>query len=372
MGRHSQNIQPSLHPYYTLIICNIVLFIFTGCNDPNSPELSESLARNNLTPLEVIETTPPDGAQDIELNTYIQALFNTTLDSASITDSTFIIQEGTTTVEGSFSHNDSALTFYPSNRFQRDQTIIATVSSEIADTQGTTLNQNFEWSFTTRPPTTEERTPPTVSTTNPPHGATDISPQTDITAHFNKPLNPKTINSNSFLLQLGSSIISGSVDYDDDTAVFDPSGLLREGETYTVTITDDVQDLYGNPLTNTQNWNFTIKKPDRTPPRIISTNPDNNGDDVPVNIQITATFSEAMDQATINRETFTLYERHRGKFRKISGTVNYSGTTAQFKPSSNLRDDKDYIAVISANVSDLSGNALGDSYRWSFETDDDD
>ncbi len=351
--------------------CFLIIFA-TGCNDPNSPGLSDSLDKGNLTPLEVIETTPSDDAQDIELHTYVQAIFNTTLDPASITDSTFIIQEGSNTVEGSLSHRDSALTFYPSNRFQRNQTIIVTISSEIADTQGTTMNQNFEWSFNTRPPTVEERTPPTVTATDPPHGAVEVSPDTDITARFSKPLNAATVNSNTFVMRLDNANITGSVDYDDDAAVFDPSDQLQEGKTYSVTVTEDVEDIYGNALTNTQNWNFTTKEPDRTPPQVINTNPKDDDDDVPVNIQVTATFNEAMAPATINRKTFTLYERHRGRYRQISGSVSYSGTTAQFNPSSNLRDDKDYIVIIRSDVTDLAGNALGDSYRWSFETDDDD
>ncbi|MEL7833719.1 Ig-like domain-containing protein [Fodinibius sp. Rm-B-1B1-1] len=478
---HQQGASQTIHNHVKRTAITAVILatvIIAGCKDPQLPGFSDSLAENP-SPVQVIETSPPEDAQDVELNTYIQAIFNTTIDSTSITDSTLIIRQGNTIVEGSLSPTDSALTFFPANEFQRDQTIIATISSTIADSQGNTMDQDFEWSFTTREATTQEITPPTVASTEPSPGTTDVSAEISIYARFNKALNPSTVNNNTFLLRTNNNNISGSVSYEDSTAIFNPSENLQDGTVYTATITDDIRDLYGNAPSNNYNWNFitkdvdrtpphvsstrprddeddvlfdiqitatfservdpasvnsntfrlrtnngnvsgsvryededstavfnpsetlqdgtlftatitdgirdlngnapsnnynwnfTTKEIDRTPPRVVSTNPRDDADEVSDDIQVTATFSESMDASTINEDTFGLYQWRLGQYRQISGSVSYSGNTATLTPLSDLRNDRHYVAIISSDVTDLAGNELGEVYRWSFNTEDD-
>ena len=146
--------------------------------------------------------------------------------------------------------------------------------------------------------------------------------------------------------------------------------MLRNGTEYTATITSTIQDLFGNTLTDNYQWRFTTKERDKTPPRVLLTNPRDDDRNVEIDTEITATFNEAMDPATINDETFLLYERRRSGFRQISGSVSYSGNTTRFTPNRNLRDKKDYVAAISASVTDLAGNSLTERYRWNFETED--
>lgn len=370
---HNQGAIKTICNYFKSILITtgaLAILIAAGCNESQLPGLGESL-EETPSPVQVIETHPPDNAQNVELNHQIQASFNTAIDSATINESTFIIREDTSTIAGSFSYSDSIVTFIPSKEFNRNKVINTTISSEIADTQGNSMAQDYEWSFATRPPTTEELTPPSVADTDPKHRAKDISISTNISARFSKALNPETINSNTFYLQSNSSIVSGSVSYTDSTATFNPSGMLRNGTEYTATITSTIQDLFGNTLTDNYQWRFTTKERDRTSPRVLSTNPRDDDRNVEVDTEITATFNEAMDPATINDETFLLYERRRSGFRQISGSVSYSGNTARFTPNRNLRDKKDYVAAISASVTDLAGNSLTERYRWNFETEDD-
>lgn len=149
------------------------MLIAAGCNESQLPGLGESL-EETPSPVQVIETHTPDNAQNFELNHQIQASFNTAIDSTTINESTFIIREDTATIAGSFSYSDSIVTFIPSKEFNRNKVINTTISSEIADTQGNSMAQDYEWRFATRPPTTEELTPPSVATTDPKHRAKDI------------------------------------------------------------------------------------------------------------------------------------------------------------------------------------------------------
>ncbi|MDZ7680288.1 MAG: Ig-like domain-containing protein [Fodinibius sp.] len=348
------------------------MVITTACKKQELPSFADSLG-NKQVPVQVIETQPLDNAQGIELDTPIQVSFNTAIDSATINETTFIIHEDTTVITGSFSFSDSIVTFKPSQEFDRSKVITTTLSSEIADTQGNRMSQEYIWNFTTRPLTVEERTPPAVTATEPQNGAMDIVLSTNIYAQFSKKLNAETINSNTFYVQNDNgSIISGSVSYADSTATakFNPSGSLQDGTEYTATITIDIEDLFGYSPDQNYSWTFTTKEIDRSPPRIISTNPRNNELNVDDDIQITVTFNEPMDPATISNKTFLLYENRRSGFRQVSGSVDYANNTVRFTPNKDLRDREYYIAVISASVTDLAGNSLGERYRWTFLTED--
>ncbi len=85
---------------------------------------------------------------------------------------------------------------------------------------------------------------------------------------------------------------------------------------------------------------------------------------VAINSKMSATFSEAMNPATINTTTFILKQ---GTTR-VSGTVAYSGVTAVFTPSSNLNPSTTYTATITTGAKDLAGNAMASNYVWSFST----
>lgn len=343
----------------------------TGCSDGGLPGLSESLDET-VSPIEVIDTFPEYADENIDLDVSIQATFSASIDTGSINDSTFVVREDDLEISGTFSYSDSTVTFMPNSTFARNTSINTNITSQVADVKGNTMDQDYEWNFTTRPPTTYEATPPSIIGTNPNDGTTDISVSTNISAQFSKILNPETINSNTFYLQNNNgNIISGSVSYIDSTATFAPSGSLREGTEYTATITNDIEDPFGNSPNQSYNWNFTTKEIDRTPPHITSTEPQDNEDEVSVDIRITATFSEQMDVSTINENTFEVYLWRWGLFQKLSGSITYSGTTATFTPQNNLRDEQYYVVTISSDVTDLSGNAIGTSYRWDFETDDD-
>jgi hypothetical protein len=76
---------------------------------------------------------------------------------------------------------------------------------------------------------------------------------------------------------------------------------------------------------------------------------------IPVNTLLTASFSEAMDPATIDATTFTL--QGPGS-TPVSGSATYAdgGATASFAPAANLA------------VKDMAGNQLASAFVWSFTT----
>ena len=115
-------------------------------------------------------------------------------------------------------------------------------------------------------------------------------------------------------------------------------------------------------------------------PKLNSSNPANNTENVPIATLITATFDEAMDPTTIAYTNqgdpqvvaFTLYDNaHPGVL--IPGTVamDLTNKIAIFTPTAVLAKGTKHTATITtyAKSSVSAGHiSLGCSYKWEFET----
>lgn len=92
--------------------------------------------------------------------------------------------------------------------------------------------------------------------------------------------------------------------------------------------------------------------------------PSKNGNGVGTNALVVATFSAALDPATVTASSFTL----RSPTGAVAGTVNASGVLATFKSTENLAANTLYTATLTTAVRDTTGRALATSYTWSFST----
>ncbi|MDQ1482037.1 MAG: hypothetical protein QOF35_113, partial [Actinomycetota bacterium] len=81
---------------------------------------------------------------------------------------------------------------------------------------------------------------------------------------------------------------------------------------------------------------------------------------------VTATFSEAVQPATLTTSTFSL---RAGAAAPVAATVSYNATTrvASLNPAASLAAGTKYTATLSSGVLDLAGNALATT-TWSFST----
>ncbi len=109
---------------------------------------------------------------------------------------------------------------------------------------------------------------------------------------------------------------------------------------------------------------------DTIPPTVSSVSPLNGTSGVGIGANPTVTFSEAMDPATINGNTFELRDPLNAL---IPGAITYDRTTktASFDPSGLLSASTAYTAQIiggSSGVKDVAGNPMTINYSWSFAT----
>jgi hypothetical protein len=103
-----------------------------------------------------------------------------------------------------------------------------------------------------------------------------------------------------------------------------------------------------------------------TGPTVLSISPVTGATDVPVNAPVSATFSEAMDPATINATTFTLTSGT--GLVPVPGTVSYAGATAVFSPTAPLAASGSFRATVTTGARSAPGVGLATSRSWSFTT----
>jgi len=105
-----------------------------------------------------------------------------------------------------------------------------------------------------------------------------------------------------------------------------------------------------------------------TPPTVTSVTPPDGSTLVCPNVAvITATFSKAMNPATINTNTFLLS----GPSGSVTGTVSLdsTGTIATFTPpAASLTPSTKFTATITIAAADTFGNHLAANFTWSFTT----
>jgi len=311
----------------------------------------------DTTPPRVVSTSP---VVAVAVNSNISATFSEAMDPLTITTSTFTVKQGTTSVSGAVSYVGLTATFDPASDLAASTVHTATITTGAKDLAGNALQSNLVWSFTTSQ--ISDTTPPTVTFTSPAYGATGTPVNTKILATFSEAMDPLTITTSTFTLKRGTTLISGTVSYTGTTATFVPSSNLAASTAHTATITTGAKDLAGNALAVNFVWGFTTGQiPDTTPPRVISTSPVVA---VALNSNVSATFSEAMDPATITTSTFLLKQGT----TPVSGVVSYAGLTATFDPASDLASNTTYTATITTGAKDLAGNALAVNFVWDFTT----
>lgn len=227
-----------------------------------------------------------------------------------------------------------------------------------------------------------------------------------ITATFTEAMAPATIASpaTSFTVvntTTGGTNVAGTVTYvvASRTASFKPTAPLTAGDTYTATIkgigASPATDLAGNalagntaalPAASDYVWTFIpAGPPDATAPTITLTSPANLAPGVALNASVNATFSEAMDPATICGPANTSVTCPVASFTlvptltpgsPVTGVVTYDPVSriATFNPTGNLLASTNYTATVTGTVTDLAGNTLvvpavgAPANPWTFDT----
>lgn len=317
----------------------------------------------------VISTVPVNTATGVPVNQVLSATFNEPINCTSLpfTAFTVVAAPGATSVPGTIGCSGAVATFTPATTLAYNTVFTATISTGVTNLAGTPLAANYVWSFRTVPAPTL----PTVISTVPTNGATGVPINQALSATFSEAMNPATIGATTFTLKAtAGASVTGVVTYTaaGSIATFTPAANLTPTTQYTATITTGAQDLAGNALSTNYTWTFTTAAtPLAVPPTVIATVPLGLATGVPFNQIVSATFSTAMDPATINSTTFTLTGPGA---TSVSGLVAYAaiGNTLTFTPTANLAASTTFTATITTGAKNLAGTPLAANYVWTFTT----
>jgi CSLREA domain-containing protein len=123
-----------------------------------------------------------------------------------------------------------------------------------------------------------------------------------------------------------------------------------------------------------------FERNDLTPPKVTTTTPPRGEAGVDRDINLSATFSERMDRATLKASTFKLFRvNSNGNTTQITGVAVSSttdGLKATLNPNSRLVANTEYKAVVTTAAKDRAGNRLDQSStqpnnqpkEWTFTT----
>jgi hypothetical protein len=236
--------------------------ITTGSKDPEGNALRSNHVWNFTTGTssssnqpKVISTDPANGATAVPFNKKLTATFSKVMDPATITASTFTLKQGATSITGAVTYTGTTAKFVPSANLTANTLYTATITTGAKDATGNALASNYVWTFTTG--SVIDNVPPTVISTDPIDGASNVILNKTITAKFSESMDPATISTTTFTLKQGVTNIPGTVTYSGVIASYNPSSNLTSGTTYTATIKVGAQDLAGNSIVSDYIWNFT-------------------------------------------------------------------------------------------------------------------
>ena len=139
---------------------------------------------------------------------------------------------------------------------------------------------------------------PTVTARTPAANATDVGPASNVSATFNESVQSGTV---SFTLRnAANNLVPAVVTYDDATHSInlDPAANLALSTTYTATISG-ARDAAGNTMA-ALSWSFTTLGMDTTAPSVVGKTPTTDATGVAPATNISATFSESVQLATIS------------------------------------------------------------------------
>jgi methionine-rich copper-binding protein CopC len=327
----------------------------------------------DVTAPTVVSTVPADLASGVSTTAAITATFSEPMDAATITGATFFVRPtaGGANVPGAVTYNsaNNTATFTPTGSLAGGTAYTATVTTGAKDLAGNPLAANKTWTFATA-----DATPPTVTAVSPANDATNVATNATIQVTFSEAMDASTIiPANITLKNTGTSAaVTVTVAYNAATqvATITPTASLSNLTNYTLTVGTGVKDAAGNPMAAPFVSKFTTAPvPDIIRPTIVGRSPAPGATLVAANATVQVTFSEPIDQTTMNSTNFKLAPTATpGSPVTTAFSYNSATNTVTMTPSANLGSNVQYTVTVTTGVKDLAGNTLLAQDTWTFTT----
>ena len=201
---------------------------------------------------------------------------------------------------------------------------------------------------------------PSVVSTDPVNGSTNIPPNTNISITFNQAMNVSYTQT----AISSSPAITGTYSWNPDktTIKWNPDKYLNFSTKYTITIATSAKSKLGINLPNAYVFSFNTSSPplDIYPPYVVSTSPTNGSINISLNSSITVQWNETMNQTSADSAFSSL--------PFIPCVMSWSNVNMTCTPTTNLQSSTNYTITITTAAKDLAGNAMLLPYTFSFKT----
>ena len=376
----------------------------------------------DTTPPTVVSVSPLDGATDVEVGSDVTVTFSEAMLASSITAATITLSAGESEpVAATLGTNGAIVTLDPDADLEPLTTYDAAVTTGVTDLAGNALATPVMWSFTTGASeyTIFGDTPGTAN------GANDtgdyelgVKFRASVSGwvtgvRFYKPAGTPDGTRIGHLWSIGGTKLAEAT-FTNETASgwqkvsFSSPVAVAAGTTYVASYAWPAGGLYpfqgdafttsgvtNGPLTALQSGVdggngvlngtpgtfpnetysdanyfadvvFVTSLSDAIAPTVTGRIPTPDSTGVSVGSDVTVTFSEPMDAATVTTSTITL--RAVGAETDVPATVTLDGAAATLNPTADLAPNTQYTVTVVASVKDIAGNALGADDTWTFTT----
>jgi methionine-rich copper-binding protein CopC len=345
-------------------VCTVTVFAAqVSDQDLNDPPdnmsanfvFSFTIAAAEVAPT-VSNTTPADGAVDQAINTDITVTFS---EPVNVTGNWFQIVCGTSgtrnVVDTVVTGGPTTFTINPNVDFATaDGCTVTVFAAQVTDQDSSdppdNMAANFVFSFTTD-------SAPTVSSTTPTNGATQVANNTNVTITFSEPVD---VTGNWFTLvgatsgtrNVADTVVTGGP----TTFTINPTVDFTNGELVTLTVfAAQVADQDGGDPPDNMAANFISSFTIDEAPSVTATTPTNGATNQAINTNISMTFSEAVN---VTGNWFQISCASSG-VRNVADTVVTGGPTV-FTINPNVDFANAEVCTVTVSAAQVSDQDSGD------------
>jgi hypothetical protein len=303
---------------------------------------------------------PATYSNPVPLNGIFDLQFNTPLNSATVNNTNLYVfdnSNGNVHIPVTITQpQPNEILMVPTSLLPVNHYLYVFIGSGLQSTTSVPASQTQWWEYTG---TTSDSTLPTVTSAVPYSGETGVGVNVQPGVIFSKPIDPISVNANTFQVLNGGTPLAGSYWFNSsDTRVeFVPNAPLPANTLLTMSLSG-VTDQVGNPVTFSSMFT-TGATPDVTSPTVLWTSV-TSSESLPTNAAITIQFSEPMDATTFstgNSGDIYIYDTLVGNRVPATLTWNATQTVAYLAPTSPLSAGREYYFYVNTGT-DMAGNQV--------------
>ncbi len=324
-------------------------------------DLTDILLPGISSPPVILAAYPPDGTQGLDRTQGFWVVFDQPMDERQ-TERAFTLTGPSGRIQGAYSwQNGTRMEFTPSRQLDDAGQYFVRVAASAESIAGIDLESEYRATFSLSADTEG----PSIVSSIPADGEQGVAVDSDIEITFSEAVDFASLQNGINLSPSVSFVIAMSPD--GRTVTIQPSSNLVVGIRYTLSLTEDIQDLDGNPLANPDVISF-FTGTDFEPPEILSvtvagqtltpgtttTGIDKNG---PIVVQFSEPMSEMLTEGGVRLSPSA----------DVDISWNPAGDTLTLDPIA-LDSEESYEISISDSAEDLAGNKLSNPGDYPFFT----